>query len=118
MNLWRTWGGPLATAFGALAVASWLRFGWIENGGLAALCSAQNECLIKTAVVASFTDQRVGWAALLIALVALATRRGALAYVTLALACAGLMLYGAGPAAPALWIAVLLLVGAWPKALR
>lgn len=117
-STWHQWGGMLATAPGALATAWLLRFGWVENGGLAALCDAQAGCMLKSAVVALLTDQRIGWAALLIALLALAARHRVAAYLGLALACAGLTLYGAGPAAPAFWIAVLLLAGAWPEPRR
>ncbi|MFN0160659.1 MAG: hypothetical protein ACKVQQ_05465 [Burkholderiales bacterium] len=115
---WRQWGGPLATSGGALAAAAWLRFGWVEAGGLAALCGGQAGCVLKTTVVALLTDQRIGWAALLIALLALATRQGLAAHLGLALSCVGLLLYGAGPAAPAFWIAALLLTGAWPAPRR
>lgn len=115
---WRRFAGPLAIAIGAFAAASLLRFGWLENGRLAALCDAQAGCLLKSTVDASLADRRLGWAALLIALIALATRWRAAALLALVLACAGLLLYGASPAAPAFWLAVLLLAGAWPEPTR
>lgn len=103
----------LAT-LGALA----LRHGLIEPTQPALRCDAAPwataDCVVRSLVVQAFVHQRLGLAALAVAALALWQRSTLLAVVAAALAGAGLVLYGAGWAAPAAVLALL----AWVAASR
>lgn len=97
----------------ALSLAAAARLALVEPPGLAAACEAtpfSGPCAVRSAIVQSFLEQRIGWFALVAALIALLTRRTAIAMLALVCACAGLVLYSAGPSAPAALLAALALI--------
>lgn len=100
----------------ALALASLARHRLVEPADLTALCDAAPwetlTCTLRSLTVQAFVEQRLGLAALGTALGALLTRWRWLALLSLALACAGLVLYCARWAAPATLIAALALLPA------
>ncbi len=113
----RQWTVALTVAALALGLSAALRFRVVEPAQVSAFCgavgSADPLCALRALVVTMFSQQRLGWLALALALLALWTRRRAIGLSALATACAGLMLYCARPAAPAAVLATLALLPAW-----
>ena len=66
-------------------------------------------CGARSPLIQLFLGQRIGWAALLVALAALGLRRRWVASLALALAGAGLVLYSPEPSAAALVLSLLVL---------
>ena len=128
MNTWRGWLAAVLTCAVALALAAAARHWLIEPAAVSARCdagAADGWCVVRAWTIQLFVHQRIGWAALGLALLAHALRwRGvdvlagatatgaaaAAAWTALALACAGLVLYTAGLCAPAALLALLALV--------
>ena len=93
-------------------VASLLRYFAIEPEEIAHACQPDpwsGLCAARSALIQLFLGQRIGWAALLVAIAALFLRRRAVASVALALAGAGLVLYSPEPSAAALVMSLLVL---------
>lgn len=101
-----------AAAFGA-------RFGLVEPPALTARCDAapwgDGVCVLRSLVVQTFVEQRIGHLAWIAGALALGTRSAALSWAGLAAGAAGLVLYSAGPAAPGLLLAALALLRARPS---
>mgnify|MGYP001225583893 CR=1 FL=1 len=95
-----------------MLVAALLRFLAVEPEEIAHACQPDpwsGLCAARSALIQLFLGQRIGWAALLVAVAALLLRRRALASVALALAGAGLVLYSPEPSAAALVMSVVVL---------
>jgi hypothetical protein len=110
----------LAVGLATLAAALGARYGLVEPGEMARACDPRSwseGCRVRTLVIQAFIHQRVAWAGL-----GLAALAGVLWHFKVALravpllavlggaaALAGLVLYSAEPAAPALLLALLVL---------
>lgn len=110
----RSFAPPLALALLALVLASLARHRLVEPADLTAACDAAPwdglACTLRTLTVQMFAAQRLGLLALAAAVVATATRWRSLALVALAAGAAGLVLYSTLFAAPAVLLALLVLV--------
>lgn len=97
----------------AVATAYALRHGLVEPQAWAARCEAvpsgEWRCVLRDATVQAFADQRLGGAALTLALLATLTRWRAMAWFALVAGCASLVLYTADLGAPAVLLAALVL---------
>jgi len=96
----------------AMAVAMLLRYNVVEPEAIAHACQPDpwaGMCAARTTLIHAFLGQRIGWAALLVALVALLVRRRAVASLALALGGAGLVLYSPEPSAAAVVASLLVL---------
>ncbi len=104
----------------ALGAALWARHALVEPAGLTATCDAapwqDTLCTLRSLVVQGFVQQRLGLLALLLALVAVATRWRWAAWPALASGSAALVLYCADIAAPAVLLAALVCVRPAPSA--
>lgn len=97
----------------SLSLALAARLALVEVPDLAAACEASpwhGTCALRSAIVQAFLGQRIGWFALAAAVAGLLTRRTAFSTLALFAACAGLVLYSAGPSAPAALLAALALL--------
>lgn len=100
----------------AMALAWGIRHRLIEPAAMAAWCGAAVQdwrCAVRQITLWSLTDQRLGWMALLGSAAAYFLGFGSLewlAWLAWGLACAGLVLYNAELAAPALLLAGLAIV--------
>lgn len=95
-----------------MLAAGLLRYYAIEPEAIAHACQPDpwsGLCGARSALIQLFLGQRIGWAALLVALVALGLRRRWVASLALALAGAGLVLYSPEPSAAALVLSLLVL---------
>lgn len=118
-HLPRTAWAPLALVVASLAVASWLRHGFVEPAELSARCDTTPwqgwDCVLRSATVQVFAGHRLGLCAFVSGLLAVTSGRPWLAYVALASGCAGLVLYAVPLSAPAVLLAGLTLVRAAPR---
>lgn len=99
----------LGAAFGLAALA---RYGWIEPAAAAQWCNAADPslaCRLRDVLIAIFLREGFGWAALVVALLALVTRRAGLALAGACLGAVGLVLYSFEPAAVASLLSALVL---------
>ncbi len=116
----RQWTVALSVAALALGLSAALRYRVVEPADVSAFCGAVGSgdllCVLRSAVVALFSQQRLGWLALGLSILALWARQRNLALLALATACAGLMLYCTRYAAPAALLAALALLPAWRAA--
>ena len=110
------WIATLAGVCGlALICAHSIRYDLIEPASVGAFCEAAStqstnwRCLIRQAVLALLTEQRLGWLSIAVALLSLVARASALGWIAWCLASAGFVLYNAELAAPALLLAGLAL---------
>lgn len=95
----------------SLAAAS--RYALVEPAALAAACDAspwQGRCALRSLTIQAFVEHRLGLAALAAALLATLARSRWIAAAALAAGGAGLVLYSAGLAAPAVLLGALVLV--------
>ncbi|MEB2319722.1 MAG: hypothetical protein OZ935_13815 [Pseudomonadota bacterium] len=95
-----------------MLIAALLRYFAVEPESIAHACQPDpwsGLCGARSALIHAFLGQGIGWAALLVAVVAAILRRRAVASLALALAGAGLVLYSAEPSAAALVLSVLVL---------
>ena len=99
-----------ATAF-ALAVAA--RHGLVEPADMTAHCDGGAKdvwCTVRAWTIQSFVDQRIGWVALVLAMLATVTAWRSVATAALFVACIGLILYTIELCAPAVLLALLVFV--------
>ena len=97
MASYRAFVLPLLALVAALA----LRFFAIEPSHLGHLCDPapwSGWCAARTALIMAFRFQEIGWAALLVGVVATFVRRPWIGQLALALGLAGLVLYSYEPA--------------------
>ena len=110
------WIATLAGVCGlALICAHSIRYDLIEPASVGAFCETAStnwRCLIRQAVLALLTEQRLGWLSIAVALLSLIFRTSTLGWCAWFLASAGFVLYNAEPAAPALLLAGLALTRA------
>lgn len=101
-------------AVAVAAATSALRFGVIESGGLPHDCTAVDAsaalCALKTALIESFLQQRLGWVSLAFGVFAFAWSARRLAWLAWVLGVAGLVLYSYDPAAVGALLALLVLL--------
>jgi len=94
------WALPLGLTLLALAAGWAARHGLVEPADLTARCDAapwgSAVCRLRSAVVQAFVEQRLGWLALAAGALATVLRWRWLAWLGLAAAGAGLVLYCAG----------------------
>lgn len=96
----------------AMLLAALLRYFVVEPEAIAHACQPDpwsGLCAARSLLIQSFLGQRIGWAALLVALAALILRRRGVARLALALAGVGLVLYSPEPAAAAAVASLLVL---------
>ena len=113
MRAWRTWLAVLLTCGTAIGVAAAARHLLVEPAELAARCDAglaDAWCALRWWIIETFVQQRIGWFALILALVASVGAWRSLAALALFAACAGLVLYSTELCAPAALLALLVLV--------
>lgn len=103
----------LSLAAITLALAGLARSQLVEPAHWSAACDAAPWqgawCPLRSALIEAFVSQRIGWVALAVAIGAVVLRKRPLAYASLALGCAGLVLYSVSAAAPAVLVAALAL---------
>ena len=111
---WPSWFAPAAVVPGALVVAHLARYRLVEPADLTALCATaawdSPICALRTLVIQIFAAQRLGIAALVMALIAVLTRQRVIALLALATASVGLVLYSTNWSAPAVLLAALALL--------
>ena len=104
------WALPGAVFAASALLAAWARHALVEHEQVAAACDAGQQgaaCFVRGLVVASFQHQRLGYAAFALGLLALLSRHRGLSLAGLGAGGAGLLLYAAGPSAPAVLLAAL-----------
>lgn len=104
---WAAWPAALA-----MLVAALLRFLAVEPESIAHACQPDpwsGLCAARSALIQLFLGQRLGWAALAVAVAALVLRRRGVARLARALAGVGLVLYSPEPASAAVVISLLVL---------
>lgn len=97
----------------ALMVAHYVRYAVVEPASVGAFCEAAMTdmgCQIRSAIIALLSEQRLGWLAVSVAVLALIFGVQALGWMAWFLACSGFVLYHAELAAPALLLAGVALV--------
>jgi len=97
----------------SLALSLGARFALVEAPEVAGTCEAapwDGLCILRSTLVQAFVGQRIGWFALASGVAATLSRRPWIASLALASGCAGLALYAAGPAAPAVLLGAMVLV--------
>ncbi len=97
----------------ALALAAAARHGLIEPADMTARCDGGTQdawCSVRTWIIQAFVNQRLGWAALVLAVIATVTGWRSVAAAALFAACAGLILYTTEFCAPAALMALLVFV--------
>ena len=113
MRAWRTWLAVLLICSTAIGAATAARHLLVEPAELAARCDAglaDAWCALRWWIIETFVQQRIGWFALILALVASVGAWRSLAALALFAACAGLVLYSTELCAPAALLALLVLV--------
>ena len=94
----------------ALALAAAARHGLIEPADVTARCDGGAKdgwCSVRAWIIQAFVNQRIGWAALTLAVIATVTGWRSVAGAALFVACAGLILYTTELCAPAALLAAL-----------
>lgn len=110
MTEWRTAVGVVLICATALALAAAARHGLIEPADVTARCDGgakDSWCIVRAWIIQAFVNQRIGWAALAMALMATVTGWRTLAGAALFVACVGLILYTTELCAPAALLAAL-----------
>ncbi len=118
MTGWRGVCVIVLTAVTALAVAAAVRYGLIEPADVTARCDGgaiDSLCQVRAWTIQSFVHQRIGWAALGLALVATVTGWRSVAAIALFAACSGLILYTTELCAPAALLALLVFIRKTPR---
>ncbi len=101
----------------ALAAALAARHGLVEPAAMAQACDPQPwqpGCVVRSLVVQAFIHQRIAWAALALAIVALVWRSTGFAKAAFAIGLAALVLYSADLAAPSVLMALAVLAARGP----
>jgi hypothetical protein len=94
----------------SLLAAAFVRYTWIEAVAVAAHCDAGAGgivCTLRAWIIQAFVHQRLGWAALGCAALAVTFKSPWAASLALFLACSGLVLYSTELSAPAALLAAL-----------
>ena len=110
MTGWRTAVVVVLIGATALALAAAARHGLIEPADVTARCDGGAQdvwCSVRAWIIQAFVNQRIGWAALALAVIATVTGWRTLAGAALFVASAGLILYTTELCAPAALLAAL-----------
>ena len=110
MKTWRLAALIVLGCAAAFAMAAAARHWLIEPAAMGARCLTGADdglCLARDWIIASFVQQRIGWCALGLAIIAIACARRGLAAIALFAACLGLVLYSTDSSAPAALLALL-----------
>ena len=113
MISWRAALSVVMICASGLALAAAARHGLVEPADVTARCDggAQDAwCSVRAWTIQAFVNQRIGWAALVLALLATVTAWRSVAAAALFAACAGLILYSTELCAPAALLALLVFV--------
>ena len=112
MPAWRTASLIALDCAAALALAAAARHWLVEPAAMAERCGAGNGawCLARAWTIEMFVQQRIGWCALGLAIIATAGAWRSVAAIALFVACAGLVLYSTQLCAPAALLALLVFV--------
>ena len=97
----------------ALMVAHYVRYAVVEPAPVGVFCeAAMNDagCRIRSAIITLLSEQRLGWLAVTVGVLALIFGVQTLGWMAWFLACSGFVLYHAELAAPALLLAGVALV--------
>lgn len=97
----------------ALALAAAARHGLVEPADITTRCDGGSQdawCSVRTWIIQAFVNQRIGWVALALAVIATVTGWRSIAAAALFAACAGLILYTTELCAPAALMALLVFV--------
>ena len=97
----------------ALALAAAARYRLIEPADITAYCDGGGQeawCSVRAWTIQAFVNQRIGWVALVLAVIATVTGWRSVAAAALFAACAGLILYNTELCAPAALLALLVWV--------
>lgn len=119
MKAWRRWLALALLCAIALASAAAARHGLIEPAEFGARCDAglvDAWCTVRGWIIEAFVQQRIGWFALILALLASISAWRGVAMVALFAACMGLVLYSTELCAPAALLSLLVLVRKRPAA--
>lgn len=120
MSAWRTWLALFLTCTAAIGLAAAARHWLIEPVSLSQRCDAglaDAWCAVRWWTIQAFVQQRIGWFALTLALLASIGARRGVAAVALIAAGAGLVLYSAELCAPAALLALLVFARRRPATL-
>ncbi len=120
MRAWRTWLALFLTCAAAIGLAAAARHWLIEPVTLSQRCDAGTAdawCSVRWWIIQAFVQQRIGWFALTLALLASIGGRRGVAAVALFAACAGLVLYSTELCAPAALLALLVFARRRPATL-
>ena len=113
MTGWRTAVVVVLIGATALALAAAARHGLIEPADVTARCDGGAKdgwCIVRAWIIQAFVNQRIGWAALTLAVIATVTGWRSVAGAALFVACSGLILYTTELCAPAALLAMLVFV--------
>ena len=113
MSRYKTVLTVITVCAAAFALAAAARHGLVEPPDMTAHCDggAQDvRCNVRAWVIQSFVNQRIGWVALALAMLATVTAWRSIAAAALFVACAGLILYTTELCAPAVLLALLVFV--------
>ena len=120
MRIWRTWLALFLTCTAAIGLAAAARHWLIEPVSLSQRCdagSAGTWCSVRWWIIQAFVQQRIGWFALTLAILASVLSRRDAAAVALIAACIGLVLYSTELCAPATLLALLVFARRRPATL-
>lgn len=113
MPAWRTTFAIALNCAAAFALAGAARHWLIEPAAMSERCGAGSAdlwCLARAWTIEGFVQQRIGWCALGLSIIATAGTWQSVAAVALFAACAGLVLYSTALCAPAALLALLVFV--------
>ncbi len=113
MISWRAALSVVMICATALAFAAAARHGLVEPADVTAHCDGGGQeawCSVRAWTIQVFVNQRIGWVALALALLATVTAWRSVAAAALFAACAGLILYTTELCAPAALLALLVFV--------
>ena len=120
MKTWRTWLAVFMTCTAAIGLAAAARHWLIEPVSLSQRCDAGlagTWCSVRWWIIQAFVQQRIGWFALTLAILASVLSRRDAAAVALIAACIGLVLYSTELCAPATLLALLVFARRRPATL-
>jgi apolipoprotein N-acyltransferase len=110
---WKTLAFALVLSMAGLGLAAAARHMLVEPADMTAYCdggASSGWCIARTWIIQAFVHQRIGWAALALAVLASVSGWRSAAALALWLACAGMVLYTTELCAPAVLLALLVFV--------
>jgi hypothetical protein len=113
MNGWKSLLWVVLICAAGLGLAALVRHRLIEPADMTAYCDGGAGgalCVLRAWIIQAFVHQRIGWFALVLAVLATVVAWRSLAAVALFAACAGMVLYTTELCAPAALLALLVFV--------